>query len=47
MYTEELINNFKEIFSKDNITALLVFSVMFGIAVRMSGEKGEEVKLVS
>ena len=38
------VNDIPKLFSKDNITALLVFSVMFGIAVRMSGEKGEPVK---
>ena len=38
------VNDFPKLFSKDNITALLVFSIIFGIAVRMSGEKGEEVK---
>ena len=38
------VNDFPKLLSKDNITALLVFSVMFGIAVRMSGEKGDPVK---
>ena len=38
------VNDFPKLFSKDNITALLVFSIMFGIAVRMSGEKGDPVK---
>ena len=38
------VNDLPKLFSKDNITALLVFSIIFGIAVRMSGEKGEEVK---
>lgn len=38
------VNDFPKLLSKDNITALLVFAIMFGVAVRMSGEKGEEVK---
>ena len=38
------VNDFPKLLSKDNITALLVFAIMFGAAVRMSGEKGEEVK---
>lgn len=38
------VNDFPKLFSKDNITALLVFSIIVGVAVRMSGEKGEEVK---
>ena len=38
------VNDFPKLLSKDNITALLVFSVMFGVAVRMSEEKGTEVK---
>lgn len=38
------VNDFPELLSRNNITALLVFSVMFGAAVRMSAEKGEKVK---
>ena len=38
------VNDVPKLFSKDNITALLVFSIIFGAAVRMAGEKGEEVK---
>lgn len=38
------VNDLPKLFSKDNITALLVFSIIFGVAVRMSGEKGKEVK---
>lgn len=38
------VNDFTKLFSKENITALLVASIIFGIAVRMSGEKGEEVR---
>ena len=38
------VNDFTKLFSKDNITALLVAAIIFGAAVRMSGEKGEPVK---
>lgn len=38
------VNDFPKLISKDNITALLVASIIFGIAVRMSGEKGEPVR---
>lgn len=38
------VNDFPKLFSKENITALLVASIIFGIAVRKSGEKGEEVR---
>ncbi|MBR3882743.1 MAG: dicarboxylate/amino acid:cation symporter [Clostridia bacterium] len=38
------VNDFPALLSRNNITALLVFSVMFGAAVRMSAEKGEKVK---
>ena len=38
------VNDVPKLFSKDNVTALLVASIVFGIAVRMSGEKGEDVK---
>lgn len=38
------VNDLPKLFSKDNVTALLVGSIIFGIAVRMSGEKGEDVK---
>ena len=38
------VGDFPDLFSKNNITALLVFAIMFGVAVRMSGEKGEEVR---
>ena len=40
------VSDFPELFSKNNITALLVFAIMFGVAVRMSGEKVEEVKKI-
>jgi len=38
------VNDFPKLLSKDNITALLVAAIIFGVAVRMSGEKGEEVR---
>ena len=38
------VNDIPKLFSKDNVTALLVASIIFGVAVRMAGEKGEEVK---
>lgn len=40
------VNDFSKLFSKDNIIALLVFSVMVGIAINMSGEKGEPFRKV-
>lgn len=40
------VGDFPALFSKNNITALLVFAIMFGVAVRMSGEAGEPVKKV-
>ncbi len=38
------VNDLPKLFSKDNITALLVAAIIFGAAVRMSGEKGKLVK---
>ena len=40
------VGDFPSLFSKNNITALLVFAIMFGVAVRMSGEAGEPVRKV-
>ena len=40
------VNDFAKLFSKDNIIALLVFSIIVGIAINMSGEKGELFKKV-
>ncbi|MFR5684356.1 MAG: dicarboxylate/amino acid:cation symporter [Clostridia bacterium] len=37
------VNDFQKLLSKDNIVALLVFSIMFGLAVNMAGEKGKPV----
>lgn len=38
------VNDLPKLFSKDNITALLVSAIIFGIGIRMSKEKGEKVK---
>ena len=35
------VNDFSKLLSKDNVIALLVFSIICGIAIRMSGEKGK------
>ena len=40
------VNDFSKLFSKDNIIALLVFSIIVGIAINMSGEKGETFRKV-
>ena len=40
------VNDFSKLFSKDNIIALLIFSIMVGIAINMSGEKGEPFRKV-
>lgn len=37
------VDDFYKLLSKDNIIALLIFSVMFGIALNMTGEKGKPV----
>lgn len=37
------VNDFSKLLSRDNIIALLVFSVMFGIAITMTGEKAKPV----
>ena len=38
------VNDFPKLFSKDNVTALLVAAIIFGVAIRMSGENGETVR---
>jgi len=38
------VKDFTGLLSKDNIIAVLIFSIMFGLAVRMSKEKGEKIK---
>ena len=40
------VNDFSKLFSRDNIIALLVFSIITGIAINMSKEKGEPFKKV-
>lgn len=40
------VNDFSKLLSKDNIVALLVFSIITGIAINMSGEKGEPFRKV-
>lgn len=37
------VNDFSKLLSKDNIIALLVFSIIFGIAINMTGEKAKPV----
>ena len=37
------VNDFSKLLSKDNIIAILVASIICGIAIRMSGEKGNTV----
>ena len=38
------VNDFSKLLSKDNIIALLIFSIMVGIAINMTGEKAKPVK---
>ena len=38
------VNDFSKLLSKDNIIAVLVFSILFGVAITMAGEKGKPVK---
>lgn len=38
------VNDFNQLISKDNIIALLVVSILVGIAINMSGEKGKPVQ---
>lgn len=40
------VNDFAKLLSKDNIIALLIFSIITGIAINMSKEKGEAVRKV-
>ena len=40
------VNDFSKLLSRENIIALLVFSIMVGIAINMSGEKGEPFRKV-
>ena len=38
------VNDFAKLLSKDNIIALLVFSIIFGIAINITGEKADPLK---
>ncbi len=38
------VSDFQDLLSKDNIIALLIFSIIFGIAINMAGEKAKPVK---
>ena len=40
------VGSFGELLTTSNLIALLVFSILFGIAVNMAGEKGEPVKKI-
>lgn len=40
------VHSFGELLTTDNLIALLVFSILFGIAINMAGEKGESAKKV-
>lgn len=40
------VNDFSKLLSKDNIIAIVVFSIMFGCAMRMAGEKAKPVQNV-
>ena len=40
------VNDFQKLLTKDNIIALLVASIVFGIAINMTGEKADPVKKV-
>ena len=37
------VNDFTKLLSKDNIIALLVFSIIFGLAINITGEKAKPV----
>ncbi len=34
------VNDFSKLLSRDNLIAVIVFSIMFGVSIKMSGEKG-------
>lgn len=38
------VNDFSKLLSKDNIIAIIVFSILFGIAMNMAGEKAKPVE---
>lgn len=35
------VDDFQKLLSKDNLLAIIVFSILFGIAIKLSGEKGK------
>lgn len=37
------VNDFSKLFSRDNIVAIIVFAILFGLSMRMSGEKAKPV----
>lgn len=37
------VSDFNKLLSKDNIIAIVVFSILFGIAIKMAGEQGEKI----
>ena len=37
------VNDFSELLSRNNIIAIIVFSIIFGIATKMAGDKGKPV----
>lgn len=34
------VNDFSKLLSRDNLIAIIVFSIMFGVSIKMAGEKG-------
>jgi Na+/H+-dicarboxylate symporter len=38
------VTDFSKLLSKDNILPLVVFSILFGVAIKMAGEKGEAIQ---
>ena len=38
------VNDFSGLFSRNNIVAIIVFAILFGLAMRMSGEKAKPVQ---
>ena len=40
------VSDFNKLLSKENIIAIVVFSILFGIAIKMAGEKGEPLEEV-
>ena len=38
------VSDFKDLLSKENLIALIIFSIMFGVAINMTKEKGKPVR---